>query len=85
LNDADEIPDEDMEQLKFTIWHQTCVKKGSMPIYYIHCEKYQTVNHQTQGRSETVPSYIKVSLSGYEVQVKLATHNIRDILLQTAP
>jgi hypothetical protein len=81
LNDADEIPDEDMEQLKFAIWHQTYVKKGSKPVYYIHHEKYERVDHQTQGnlfddknRSQTVPSYTKVPPSGYEVHVNLATH-----------
>jgi hypothetical protein len=64
------------------------VKKGSKPIYYIHHEKYLTVNHQMQGnlfddkrRSETVPSYTKVPPRGYEVQSKLATHIIRDICI----
>jgi hypothetical protein len=88
VNDADDIPDEDMVQLKFIISHQTYVKKGSKPIYYIHHEKYQTVNHQMQcnlfddqSRSETVPTYTKVPPRGYKVQVKLATHIRRDICI----
>jgi hypothetical protein len=90
LADADKISVKVTEQLNFIIRHQLNVKKGNNPIYYIHCEKHPTVNHQMQSnlfddksRPETVSLYTKIPSRRYEVQLKLATHFAVDLALCT--